>query len=436
MSYPEALAVANAGPVSAAERLLSPDTLRGVAVMGILVMNVYAFAMPLAAYYNPLIMGGSDALNMGVWFFTHLFFDQKFMSIFSMLYGAGVVMMMDRAEARGAAFAPLFYRRSAWLLLLGLLHAYFIWFGDILFHYALMGMAVFLLRRAAPKTLIIVAGFMLPVALLFNFGGSFYMEELQADVAGIEARLAQGATLDAEQQRKLDEWREIRPLFAPSDEDIAAEVAAYRGSYVDTLTQRAPFVAFMQANLTLVFVVWRVGGLMLLGMALMKLGVLSGERNTRFYRKLALVGYGAGLPLAVLSALLLEAHGFDPIYVARFGGIPNYVGSILVAFGHIGAVMLVVKSGALRAIVDRFAAVGRMALSNYLAHSLLMTSLFYGYGLGLYADVPRLWQQALVVAVVALQLLISPWWLKHFRFGPAEWLWRSLSYRQRQPMRR
>jgi uncharacterized protein len=134
--------------------------------------------------------------------------------------------------------------------------------------------------------------------------------------------------------------------------------------------------------------------------------------------------------------LLLEAHGFDPIYVARFGGIPNYVGSILVAFGHIGAVMLVVKSGALRAIVDRFAAVGRMALSNYLAHSLLMTSLFYGYGLGLYADVPRLWQQALVVAVVALQLLISPWWLKHFRFGPAEWLWRSLSYRQRQPMRR
>jgi len=436
MSYPEALAVPNVGPVSAAERLVSLDTLRGVAVMGILVMNVYAFAMPLAAYYNPLIMGGSDALNMGVWFFTHLFFDQKFMSIFSMLYGAGVVMMMDRAEARGAAFAPLFYRRSAWLLLLGLLHAYFIWFGDILFHYALMGMAVFLLRRAAPKTLIIVAGFMLPVALLFNFAGSFYMEELQADVAGIEARLAQGATLDAEQQRKLDEWREIRPLFAPSDEDIAAEVAAYRGSYVDTLTQRAPFVAFMQVNLTLVFVVWRVGGLMLLGMALMKLGVLSGERSTRFYRNLAMVGYGAGLPLAVLSALLLEAHGFDPIYVARFGGIPNYVGSILVAFGHIGAVMLVVKSGALRAIVDRFAAVGRMALSNYLAHSLLMTSLFYGYGLGLYADVPRLWQQALVVAVVALQLLISPWWLKHFRFGPAEWLWRSLSYRQRQPMRR
>lgn len=436
MGYAEPLAVAKVGPVSAAERLPSLDTLRGVAVMGILVMNVYAFAMPLAAYYNPLIMGGRDAVNMGVWYFTHLFFDQKFMSIFSMLYGAGLVLMMNRAAARGAPFAHVFFRRSAWLLVFGLLHAYFIWFGDILFHYALMGMVVFLLRKASPRTLILVACAMLPVTLLFNFGGSFYMEELQADVAGIEEQQARGATIDADQQRKLDEWREIRPFFAPTEADIAAEVAAYRGSYVDAFTQRAPFVAFMQVNLTLVFVVWRVGGLMLLGMALMKLGVLSGECSTRFYRTLATVGYGVGVPLAVLSAVLLEAHRFDPIYVARFGGIPNYFGSILVAFGHIGAVVLVVKSGIMRALVERFAAVGRMALSNYLAHSLLLTTLFYGYGLGLYGDVPRLWQQALVAVVVGVQLLVSPWWLKHFRFGPLEWLWRSLTYRQRQPMRR
>jgi uncharacterized protein len=345
-------------------------------------------------------------------------------------------MMMNRAEARGAAFTPVFFRRSAWLVVLGLLHAYFIWFGDILFHYALIGMVVFLLRKASPVTLIIVACTMLPVALLFNFAGSFYIEELQGDVAGIQEQLEQGVTLDADEERRLEEWHSIRPVFAPSNEDIAAEVAAYRGGYVDALMQRAPFVAFMQVNATLAFVLWRVGGLMLLGMALMKLGILSGERSTRFYRKMALVGYGAGLPLVVLSALLLEAHGFDPIYVSRVGGIPNYLGSILVAFGHIGAVMLLVKSGAMRAIVERFAAAGRMALSNYLAQSVVMTTLFYGYGLGLYADVPRVWQQVLVVALVGLQLLVSPWWLKHFRFGPAEWLWRSLTYGQRQPMRR
>ncbi len=436
ISYPESLSGQNAGPVTAAERLLSLDTLRGVAVMGILVMNVYAFAMPLAAYYNPLIMGGTDALNMGTWFFTHVLFDQKFMSIFSMLYGAGVVIMMNRLEARGTSATPVFFRRSAWLIVLGLLHGYFIWFGDILFHYALMGMIVFLLRKASPRKLVTIACIMLPVTLLINFGSSFYLAELQADVAAIEQLQSQGEVPDDEQRTRLEEWREIRPLFAPTEDDIAAEVTAYKGTYVDVLTHRAPFVAFMQANLTLVFVVWRVGGLMLLGMALMKLGVLSAERSTRFYKRMTLIGYGFGLPLAVLSAVILEAHRFDPLYASRYGGIPNYFGSILVAFGHIGAVMLVVKSGALRAAVDRFAAVGRMALSNYLTQSLVMTTLFYGYGFGLYAELPRFWQQGFTVALIGLQLMVSPWWLKHFRFGPAEWLWRSLTYWQRQPMRR
>ena len=436
MGYPKPLPGQNAGPVTAAERLVSLDTLRGVAVMGILVMNVYAFAMPLAAYYNPLIMGGTDALNMGTWFFTHLLFDQKFMTIFSMLYGAGVVMMMNRAEARDVPFTSVFYRRSAWLIVFGLLHGYFIWFGDILFHYALMGMIVFLFRKASPRMLITIACIMLPVTLLINFGSSFYMEELQADVAAIEQMQSDGATPDEEQQQKLEAWLEVRAVFAPTAEDIAAEVTAYKGTYVEALAQRAPFVAFMQLNLTLVFVVWRVGGLMLLGMALMKLGVLSGQRSMRFYRKMTVIGYGVGLPLAILSAVILDAHRFDPLYVARYGGIPNYFGSILVAFGHIGAVLLVVKSGAFQAAVHRVAAVGRMALSNYLAHSLVMTSLFYGYGLGLYAEVPRIWQQGFVAALIGLQLALSPWWLKHFRFGPAEWLWRSLTYGQRQPMRR
>jgi uncharacterized protein len=436
MSYSETLPGQIAAPVPAAERLIALDTLRGFAVMGILVMNVYAFAMPLAAYNNPMIMGGTDALNMGTWFLTHILFDQKFMSIFAMLYGAGIILMMNRAEVRGSAFAPIFYRRSAWLIVIGLLHAYFIWFGDILFHYGLMGMIVFLFRRAAPRTLITIACVLLPVTLLISFGSSFYLEEMQAEVAKIERLQTDGAVLDDEQQQKLDQWQELRVVFSPSEEDIAADVAAYRGTYIDSLTQRAPFVAFMQVNTTLVVVIWRVGALMLLGMALMKLGVLSGMRSTRFYKALTLVGYGAGLPLAILSAVLLEAHEFDPLFVARYGGIPNYFGSILVALGHIGAVVLVLKSGALKALSDRFAAVGRMALSNYLAHSLVMTSLFYGYGLGLYAEVPRFLQQGFVVALVGLQLLASTWWLERFRFGPAEWLWRSLTYRQRQPMRR
>jgi uncharacterized protein len=436
MSYSNEPTSAKAGPVSTGERLASLDTLRGVAVLGILVMNIYAFAMPLAAYNNPLVMGGTEALNIGTWFVTHIFFDQKFMSIFSMLFGAGMILMMNRAESRGATFGPIYYRRTFWLLVLGALHGYLIWFGDILFIYALMGMIVFLLRKAPPRTLIVIAIVILPITLLINFGSSFYIENLQEQVAEIQHLENSGEAIDETQQKKLDEWNEMRPLFAPSEADIQKEVTAHKGGYVDVLVHRAPFVVFMQVNLTLVFGIWRVGGLMLIGMALMKLGVLSGERSTRFYTRMALWSYGLGVPLAIFSAAILNAHNFDPLYVARVGGIPNYVASILVAFGHIAAVMLVVRSGAFRGIVARFAAVGRMALSNYLMHSVVMTTIFYGYGLSMYAEVPRLWQQAFVLVLITLQLLISPWWLKYFNFGPVEWLWRSLTYGQRQPMRR
>ena len=149
----------------------------------------------------------------------------------------------------------------------------------------------------------------------------------------------------------------------------------------------------------------------------------------------ALLGYGLGLPFTIGSAANLYAHDFDSLYTFTVGMIPNYVGSILVALGHIGLVMLIVRTGALASMMRRFAAVGRMALSNYLAHSLILTTVFYGYGLGLFGEVPRLAQMGFVAAVIGLQLLWSPWWLARYRFGPFEWLWRSLTYWERQPMR-
>ncbi len=175
---------------------------------------------------------------------------------------------------------------------------------------------------------------------------------------------------------------------------------------------------------------------MLLGMALMKLGILSGDREPAAYKKMMLIGYGLGLPLAVFSAYKLYVHEFDSLYTFQVGMIPNYVGSILVAFGHIGAIMLMVKANVCANLMARFSAVGRMALTNYLLHSIILTTIFYGYGLGLYGDIPRLAQMGFVAGVLGLQLYISPICLGKFRFGPVEWLWRSLTYWQRQPMRR
>jgi uncharacterized protein len=171
-------------------------------------------------------------------------------------------------------------------------------------------------------------------------------------------------------------------------------------------------------------------------MALLKLGILSGSAGTGFYRRLAIAGYATGLPLAVVSGFNAWAHDFDALYMLRIGQLPNYVASVLVALGHIGAFMLLVGSSRFRSFVARCAAAGRLALSNYLLQSVVMTSVFYGYGLGLYGQVPRVGQMAMAAALIVLQLVLSPWWISHFRFGPVEWAWRSLTYGRLQPLRR
>ena len=424
-----------ATPVAAGDRITSLDKLRGVAILGILVMNIYAFAMPFIAYMNPLRGGGSEAHNIGTWIFTHILFDQKFISIFAMLFGAGLVLMTERAEARGAKPARFYFRRQFWLVVIGALHGYFIWFGDILFAYAVIGMIVYPLRKRSPRTLIIIACLLLPVTQLLNFGNAKMMEQLIVEVAEIETLLEQGETLDEEQQETLDGWEQQRAFMMPTDEDIQKDIDAYRGSYLDIVQHRAPLVAMMQIFMVLAFGLWRISALMLIGMALMKLGVLTAERSSRFYLVFMLVSYALGLPLTIFSAWDLLAHQFEPLYVLRVGGVANYFGSLLVALGHIGLVMWIAKTGALQGLMDRFAAVGRMALTNYLAHSVILTTVFYGYGFGLYNTVPRFQQMGFVAAVIILQLLWSKWWLERYRFGPVEWLWRSLTYRQRQPMR-
>lgn len=428
-------AMSEAAPVSATERFVSLDMLRGVAVLGILVMNIYAFAMPFAAYSNPLVMGGTGTLDLGTWFFTHLFFDQKFISIFAMMFGAGIVLMSGRAEARGAKAAPIYYRRQVWLVIIGMLHGYFIWMGDILFGYAVIGMIVYLFRRQNPRTLIVIACLLLPVTPILNYGMSNLMDELRTEALAIEVLQAAGEEISEEQQETLDEWRESRVMMAPTAEDVQQDLEAHRGSYADIFAHRVPIVASMQVFMVIFYGLWRIGGLMLIGMALMKLGVLTGERNAAYYRKLMLAGYSIGLPIMLFSAYDLYQHQYGGIYGMRVGHIANYVGSIAMALGHVGLVMLTAKSGWIGALMARFAAVGRMALTNYLMHSVILTTVFYGYGLGLYGQVPRFWQMAFVAAVLTLQLWLSPWWLRRYRFGPVEWLWRSVSYWRRQPMR-
>lgn len=423
-------------PVAEGDRIGSVDVLRGVAILGILAINIVAFAMPLAALGNPMIYGRESLLDMGTWVFTHLFFEQKFISIFSMLFGAGLALMAGRAEARGQRFRGRYYRRLMWLLLIGMVHAYLIWYGDILVTYALCGLIPYPLRKRSPRTLIIIGVILLlvPPILTSLFGKA--MESTRDQATEIAALVESGAEITSEQETVQNEWENTRKRMAPTPEDLTEQIDAMRGDYGAILDHQIPQAVIIQIFTLFMYGLWRVVGLMLIGMALMKLGVLSAKRSPSFYRRTMAIGYGLGLPLSGYGAWSLIEHDFDPIHAFLFGSHVTYVASLLVALGHIALVMWLCQSDRLSGLRARLAAIGRAALSNYLLHSVVMTAIFYGWGIGLFGHLSRFALMGFVVAMWLLQLAISKPWLERYRFGPMEWLWRSLTYWRRQPMRR
>jgi uncharacterized protein len=433
--------VRGAEPVTAAERLTSVDVLRGFALLGILAMNITAFSWPDPAYDNPLRGAGFTGSDRAVWIFHHLFFEAKMMTIFSMLFGAGLVLMDERAVARGVSLRGVYYRRIFWLLVIGAIHAYLIWSGDILFLYAECGLILFLFRKKSPKTLIIVGVTLLLLIIPLVLGFGVAINVMKAITARVDAQVRAGETPSRFDRRIHDIWtKNLQKEFKPNEEQRRKnwneEMEAYRGGYAGIVKQRA--FELLMAH-TVGFILggfFFAGSRMLLGMGLMKLGVFSAERSRSFYIWMVALGYGIGVPLMVFDAAEMIRHEFKSEYLLHGGIFYNVFGSLVVALGHVGMLMLIVQSGVLTWLTNRLAAVGRMALSNYLTHSIVCTTLFYGYGFNLFGQINRTGLACIVLCIWLFQLWISPIWLKHFRFGPAEWVWGSLTYWKRQPMRR
>jgi len=427
-------------PVRPDERFASVDVLRGLVLCGILAMNIASFAWPGPVYMDPRAMPGYTKLDVGVWAVNHVLFDTKMMTIFSMLFGAGLVLMGDRAERRGARLKGVFYRRVLWLLAIGLVHSYLIWDGDILVLYAECGLLIYPFRHKSPRTLIALGlGFcLLVLPVMFGFGALYQGMKAKAQVVDtIIATELQPPLFRPAFRKAWDEkvLKNFRPDAKTRAESFDKELRVHRGGYAGIAKERAGSLVRGQTLGFLLGGFLMAAGRMLMGMGLMKLGVFSAERSRRVYAWMVALGYGVGLPLVILDAYQQLQHPSFMEYYLAGGFAYNYIGSIIVALGHVGVVMLVVKAGALRRLTTRFAAMGRMALSNYLFQSILCTTLFYGYGLGLFGTIHRAGLAGIVAAIWALQLYYSPIWLRHFRFGPVEWLWRSLTYWKAQPMR-
>ena len=218
-------------------------------------------------------------------------------------------------------------------------------------------------------------------------------------------------------------------------EMIGQEIFTYQGGWLEQMAYRVPSSLKFQTFIFIIWFGWRAGGLMLIGMALFKWGVLTAQRSKRFYLTLMGVGFGLGLPVVSYGVVRNFAAQWTFEFSMFFGWQFNYWGSLFVALGYIGTVMLICKSIRLEKFTRPFAAVGRMALTNYLVQTLICTTIFYGHGLGLFGQVERREQILIVIGVWMFQLFVSSTWLRFFRFGPAEWLWRSLTYLKFQPMR-
>lgn len=387
-------------PIAESRRFLGLDAVRGLAVLGILAVNACYFAAPMQAVSNPFLSPlavGPDGLWS--WSVMHVFFELKMVTLFSILFG--VSLYLAGGETDDEARGKVLLRRLAWMALFGIVHGVLIWFGDILLTYAVTGLGVMFVRSWAPGRLLLNG------LLIF------------AIVVVLPALLSPLVPLGPEDIRAQAAY------WAPRPDYVTDTIAAYQGNGARANVSTWLFLTFHPSSI--IFIA-RTAALMMIGMALFKWGFFNGRWPAWRYGLLTGAG-AASLALVAQQAQLNVAARFDVAHMTQIGQAANHVLSPLIALAYASVIILLVKWGALIWAMRPLCAVGRMAFSNYIAQSLIMTSIFYGgRGFGLYGEMDRQTLWLIVLGVWALQLIWSPLWLSRFNMGPLEWVWRRLSY--------
>ena len=386
-------------------RIRSLDVLRGVGVLGMLATHIQLFAYPSLARWNPTAYGDLQGVNWWVWLATFSLADGKFIALFAMLLGVSIVMQAPGVGARAIPAWRVHMRRMAALLVLGLLHAYLLWYGDMLVPLALSGTVVFVARRLTPRWLLVLGSLVFAAGSALSFALTW--STAQSDPVALAA------------------WR---AQWTPRPAIINLEIAQYRGGWSEQMAQRVPAALETQTVSFVTKLLWQMTGLMLMGMALFKLGVLSAARSRTFYLRMAILGFGAGIMLIALGLWRSYATRWDLLDFVLVSEQLHHWGNLFVALGWVALAMLLCQRGwQLRSV----AAVGRMALTNYLLQTVICTTIFYGHGFGLFGRVDRAGQLAIMLGVWAFQLLASSAWLRYFAVGPMEWVLRWFIYGRR-----
>jgi len=413
------------------------DTTRGIAVLGILLLNITGFGLP-SAYDDPTVWGGDSPADITVWRVMALLFEGTMRGLFTILFGAGALLFLHRHTSRSSGLLPadLYFRRTIWLIVFGLFNGYvLLWSGDVLFFYGVAGLFLFVFRNLSARRLLVLATAFMVLQTLVSVTEWRDFAQAEQDARIAAARQAAGQPLTAFDQEAMETFAELESEFHPAREDLEATVANVRGDYASAFDANKGHTWFMQTDFFFRHGIGESLGMMLLGMALLQWGVLSGNVAPRVYLAMIGIGYAIGLSINLAEIQHIEGSGFTP--AALVSTFPTYdLGRIPMTLGHLGVIGLLCRTRWLSTLSRLFAASGQMALTNYLAQSLLCLLIFTGAGLALYGQLPRHQLYYIVAAIWVLQLTWSPLWLRQFRYGPAEWLWRSLTYGRWQTLRR
>mgnify|MGYP000052492952 CR=1 FL=1 len=403
------------GPVRPKERIEVIDILRGFALFGVLAANMLYFSLP---DYLPFAQVWTGTADQAALWLIEFVVRGKFIRLFSFLFGLGFALQMARAESRGVRFFPVYRRRLLVLLLIGLAHALLLLSpGDILHWYVMFGFLLLLFRARSPRTLLIAAFICLLIPIAHDAVDIRLHELRRADPQVAQEVSRQDAERAAED--RAGQERQLR-LYS-------------QGTYGEMVADRARW--FKEWHSSLRSYSHYLGG----AFVMFLLGLYAGRRrifenlpvHLPFIRRV--LWWGLGLGLVGMSAHVL----LDPRYIGESADEDLFLalGRPAMCFFYASAIILLVQREAWKKRLAPLAAVGRLALSNYLLQSLVCTTIFYSYGLGLFGKVGPALGLALTVLIFALQILLSVWWLGRFQFGPMEWLWRSLTYGKRQPLR-
>ncbi len=426
-----------AAPTAQSERITILDSLRGFAILGILLMNIGSFGLSGDTFALQ-----ETGINHRTWYIINWIPDGTQRALFSMLFGAGIILFMRNIERKveGIRQADYFFRRQIWLLVFSLIDVFLLlWNGDILLDYALYGMLLFTFRNLPAKKLLIAAGVCLLLMLARENRDLYNDKKVITRGEAVASLDTTTVKLTPKQKEQLTEMQEYKESSSPEKraKKIKKNIRILTtGTYEEVYDFRTDRYLGHVIQYTF-FEIWDVLLFMFLGMAFFKMGILTGEAPTKVYWWILIVGLGLGLFLSWLQMLETVKYQFNAFEFNKHVSFSYYqLHRMLRSLGLFAIIMLLYKSGVFKWLFEIMRPVGQMAFSNYLAQSIICGLIFNSYGLGMYGKLQRFEIYYVVAAVWLFQIIFCNIWLRYYRFGPFEWAWRSLTYWKRMPFRK